>query len=96
MTDVLIIFFFFKQKTAYEILTCDWSSDVCSSDLCFSGNLGFGFPTAIESSKHKKYCDRHKDEMYSGGCENCYQLFCFLCMNSPPGCTTGEGSLHIR
>ena len=30
---VLIFFFFFKQKTAYEILTCDWSSDVCSSDL---------------------------------------------------------------
>ena len=27
------LFFFFKQKTAYEILTCDWSSDVCSSDL---------------------------------------------------------------
>ena len=29
----IIFFFFFKQKTAYEILTCDWSSDVCSSDL---------------------------------------------------------------
>src|ERR1044071_10044625 len=26
-------FFFFKQKTAYEISTRDWSSDVCSSDL---------------------------------------------------------------
>ena len=26
-------FFFFKQKTAYEIRNCDWSSDVCSSDL---------------------------------------------------------------
>src|SRR5881275_692916 len=25
--------FFFKQKTAYEIVPCDWSSDVCSSDL---------------------------------------------------------------
>ena len=25
--------FFFKQKTAYEIVDCDWSSDVCSSDL---------------------------------------------------------------
>src|ERR1051326_9322188 len=24
---------FFKQKTAYEIKECDWSSDVCSSDL---------------------------------------------------------------
>jgi len=27
------VFFFFKQKTAYEIDVCDWSSDVCSSDL---------------------------------------------------------------
>jgi len=27
------LFFFFKQKTAYEIKRCDWSSDVCSSDL---------------------------------------------------------------
>src|SRR5210317_1281561 len=26
-------FFFFKQKTAYEISECDWSPDVCSSDL---------------------------------------------------------------
>src|SRR5438132_10337217 len=28
----VLIFFFFKQKTAYEITVC-WSSDVCSSDL---------------------------------------------------------------
>ena len=28
-----IFFFFFKQKTAYEIMSGDWSSDVCSSDL---------------------------------------------------------------
>ena len=28
-----IFVFFFKQKTAYEIKECDWSSDVCSSDL---------------------------------------------------------------
>src|SRR3546814_702710 len=29
----MIIFFFFKQKTAYEMRISDWSSDVCSSDL---------------------------------------------------------------
>src|SRR6056300_1886934 len=29
---LLQFFFFFKQKTAYEISECDWSSDVCSSD----------------------------------------------------------------
>src|SRR3546814_2960845 len=29
-------FVFFKQKTAYEMRISDWSSDVCSSDLCSS------------------------------------------------------------
>src|SRR3546814_5870812 len=30
----LKLVFFFKQKTAYELRISDWSSDVCSSDLC--------------------------------------------------------------
>ena len=30
---VNVVFFFFKQKTAYEMCGRDWSSDVCSSDL---------------------------------------------------------------
>src|SRR3546814_4748091 len=30
---VSVNFFFFKQKTAYEMRISDWSSDVCSSDL---------------------------------------------------------------
>src|SRR3546814_2037345 len=30
---LLYVFFFFKQKTAYEMRISDWSSDVCSSDL---------------------------------------------------------------
>src|SRR3546814_16038609 len=30
---VYCVFFFFKQKTAYEMRISDWSSDVCSSDL---------------------------------------------------------------
>ena len=29
----VIFVFFFRQETAYEIKECDWSSDVCSSDL---------------------------------------------------------------
>src|SRR3546814_7619704 len=29
----VLFFFFFKQKTAYEMRISDWSSDVCSSDL---------------------------------------------------------------
>src|SRR3546814_4841284 len=34
----VLFFFFFKQKTAYEMRISDWSSDVCSSDLA----CGFG------------------------------------------------------
>src|SRR3546814_5175158 len=33
MFDLWCVFFFFKQKTAYEMRISDWSSDVCSSDL---------------------------------------------------------------
>src|SRR3546814_11496286 len=32
-SSVFVIFFFFKQKTAYDMRISDWSSDVCSSDL---------------------------------------------------------------
>ena len=38
-----LFFFFFKQKTAYEIKECDWSSDVCSSDLVAAGTLSGTF-----------------------------------------------------
>src|SRR3546814_2010563 len=34
---MFVFFFFFKQKTAYEMRISDWSSDVCSSDLGVGG-----------------------------------------------------------
>src|SRR3546814_8535494 len=33
MSCMFLFFFFFKQKTAYELRISDWSSDVCFSDL---------------------------------------------------------------
>src|SRR3546814_9703655 len=33
LSILFCVFFFFKQKTAYEMRISDWSSDVCSSDL---------------------------------------------------------------
>src|SRR3546814_14845859 len=38
-------FFFFKQKTAYEMRISDWSSDVCSSDL--AGSASFHHPDRV-------------------------------------------------
>src|SRR3546814_8115979 len=48
MLGFMLRFFFFKQKTAYEMRISDWSSDVCSSDLdgrirlCRDGNVERG------------------------------------------------------
>src|SRR3546814_9594779 len=46
------MFFFFKQKTAYEMRISDWSSDVCSSDLLdqhrvHAGDFGRGAERAV-------------------------------------------------
>src|SRR3546814_18330027 len=41
---VFFCFFFFKQKTAYEMRISDWSSDVCSSDLLDLLNALVGAP----------------------------------------------------
>src|SRR3546814_18107832 len=38
---MLMFFFFFKQKTAYEMRISDWSSDVCSSDLAVGQDADF-------------------------------------------------------
>src|SRR3546814_15835665 len=43
---VFLCFFFFKQKTAYEMRISDWSSDVCSSDLHIKTNPMVHFPDA--------------------------------------------------
>ena len=48
-------FFFFKQKTAYEVCGRDWSSDVCSSDLTGSKKTG-----AKEERKEEK-CERKRE-----------------------------------
>src|SRR3546814_6246894 len=40
----IVLFFFFKQKTAYEMRISDWSSDVCSSDLLVILRLVLDWP----------------------------------------------------
>src|SRR3546814_14764021 len=52
----VFMFFFFKQKTAYEMRISDWSSDVCSSDLA----LG------IEESDLVELALRPTDPSYAG------------------------------
>src|SRR3546814_796309 len=51
------MFFFFKQKPAYEVRLSDWSSDVCSSDLGDAGNL----ETKIDIELLSRVADRFRD-----------------------------------
>src|SRR3546814_15454106 len=62
----VISFFFFKQKTAYEMRISDWSSDVCSSDLTALVVIGsrrttFGRIDSTENYKPVLYCSVAKD-----------------------------------
>src|SRR3546814_6001251 len=49
---MLCLFFFFKQKTAYEMRISDWSSDVCSSDLLLEAVTGL--PVATAAPQHRR------------------------------------------
>src|SRR3546814_2924951 len=59
---VSFFFFFFKQKTAYEMRISDWSSDVCSSDLvlCGTAGLGEGAPESFRLQRHPQRHVRHQ------------------------------------
>src|SRR3546814_1869123 len=48
---LVCVFFFFKQKTAYEMRISDWSSDVCSSDL---------FEERLEADDVHRMLGRHR------------------------------------
>src|SRR3546814_12640159 len=51
------MFFFFKQKTAYEMRISDWSSDVCSSDLCRTARDCSRCARAVDSGHWRISCD---------------------------------------
>src|SRR3546814_9183822 len=51
-------FFFFKQKTAYEMRISDWSSDVCSSDL----GSGFDYPAPDPHPDRRPYPTRKRGD----------------------------------
>src|SRR3546814_10920293 len=57
----LYFFFFFKQKTAYEMRISDWSSDVCSSDLrCAVIRLVISCTGSTLEASTKPCCSRPK------------------------------------
>src|SRR3546814_2808071 len=64
---VLCLFFFFKQKTAYEMRISDWSSDVCSSDLLGSREdartrRNDSLPFVLSLSKHRPFSQRGRKD----------------------------------
>src|SRR3546814_7522598 len=48
-----VCFFFFKQKTAYEMRISDWSSDVCSSDLPSVPVTSAEFPLRLNTARYR-------------------------------------------
>src|SRR3546814_7403657 len=50
-----MFFFFFKQKTAYEMRISDWSSDVCSSDPEERGKAGLSAAELVHGVPHARF-----------------------------------------
>src|SRR3546814_10874480 len=50
----MIAFFFFKQKTAYEMRISDWSPDVCSSDLLTETDAPSAYREEARALLHKR------------------------------------------
>src|SRR3546814_5615495 len=64
------VFFFFKQKTAYELRISDWSSDVCSSDLLAADHRGF---EAVDRRARRIMVEIDRDQRFLGIAENALQ-----------------------
>src|SRR3546814_5187960 len=77
-----LFFFFFKQKTAYEMRISDWSSDVCSSDLRGGRHLCLG-PDGSRNGGDARHADA---ELRSG---------CAGASDEPDG-AAGDDRLYIR
>src|SRR3546814_4384523 len=101
------MFFFFKQKTAYEMRISDWSSDVCSSDLYGSPNcpppscpsswklLGlYTVPTTYSYSRRTNVCETSESyTVVEPTCESSIQSGAVQC--TPPSCPFGYQDLNI-
>src|SRR3546814_9356541 len=55
--SVVGCFFFFKQKTAYEMRISDWSSDVCSSDLLALREIQYRVLTGELGGRLRQLCE---------------------------------------
>src|SRR3546814_1034983 len=60
-----LVFFFFKQKTAYEMRISDWSSDVCSSDLIKA--LDESSHTLLEAAEAQQAAERGAEDALRQG-----------------------------
>src|SRR3546814_20217581 len=58
----MMVFFFFKQKTAYELRISDWSSDVCSSDLLAAAARRGARPGVRRAPPPLPWAPRPRDE----------------------------------
>src|SRR3546814_6150470 len=83
---MLVTFFFFKQKTAYEMRISDWSSDVCSSDLPGSGSDAAALKTRADKVGNSHYVLNGGKAFISGsGASDVYAVMCRTGGDGPKG-----------
>src|SRR3546814_8832737 len=93
------LFFFFKQKTAYEMRISDWSSDVCSSDLGWTRRRKRAVPTRTVWVLHDYGSlpgrDLDRSGRRRGSCEKPLETLDILVQTPTNWCTLGTCSRKI-
>src|SRR3546814_3209736 len=79
----VLFFFFFKQKTAYEMRISDWSSDVCSSDLAAFALMAETGPVKVKQADRGSWFSHKAEEarpysykVYQIGRASCRERVC--------------------
>src|SRR3546814_18803418 len=80
----MFLFFFFKQKTAYEMRISDWSSDVCSSDLhAMRGHRAPAVAAGPEIRSRQQTCRTHRLDRDAGRARRPKPLDGLPCRSAP-------------
>src|ERR671925_1799022 len=94
------IIVFFKQKTAYEIVSRDWSSDVCSSDLARGDTFYNDAPITSVAGKYAAprvfgMAGVTPDDIDLTGSYDAFTFTTMLQLEDYGFCKKGEGGHHV-
>src|SRR2546430_3690236 len=89
---MLLFFFFFSSRRRHTRFDCDWSSDVCSSDLPRTADsLAPASPSRPSPARHRPSCPGWRSEEHTSELQSQSNLVCRLLLEKKKRCASTPG-----